>query len=611
MIEAPGSLGGRFALWLRRVALVWLDPAVTACASLALLLWTLPPTVGARPWLIALLHLTMAAITFSVLEVRRRAATRAAAEGFWRDVMAALGIWMLVDAAMAVAEGMSSSGVSASLRVIGALAWAAVWLAASRSPHRMGHWRPRLVERRLHMTGAAAVGIGAASYVVLPPAWAADIEGAARRTWLLLAILSALVIVRLLASILYTASRRWRGVYGALTAAATAAGLGHVSAVVEAPLESSLTLGGPWAAISMTLLTLCARLDQIHADDETAQSLGDPIEEGPQQLETPYLAFAIVLPLIHYGAARMGWLAEELELTRERIMILWMVALASVSVYQQRRLERWSRKTIVERSRLERSLQASRRRLQLMEERRYAEDLMHRSREVYSKAFRNSPWSVSLTTQDGGRHLECNDRYLETIGYPRSVALGTSTVELGIWAETSERERLLKLLEEDGAVRAFEMQYRRSDGELRSALISVVPVDIDGEACLLSVSRDICDLQAIERRRGLVSQLVADLPHPVWHVDLTDRVLALNQAAAAVVGSVTGEPGPSFADLDGLVDPEKWRRAARQTTERGYFSGTLRCRVQGAVRRGTAVMTLVRDYDGLPSGKLIFFAVGS
>ncbi|MEO1084316.1 MAG: PAS domain-containing protein, partial [Acidobacteriota bacterium] len=199
-----------------------------------------------------------------------------------------------------------------------------------------------------------------------------------------------------------------------------------------------------------------------------------------------------------------------------------------------------------------------------------------------------------------------NDRYLETIGYSRAQVIGTSTVHLGLWAETSARDRMLELLARDGSVRGFEMQFRRSDGELRPALLSIVPVEIDGEACVLSVSRDVADLQAAERRRARVGRLVGGLPHPVWHLDLTDRVLSMNAAAADVVGAVDGDPGPVLTELRGLVDPEAWRRATRRATERGYFEGSLRYRLNGVERRGEATMTLVRDYYGLPSGKLIF-----
>ncbi|MEM8995654.1 MAG: PAS domain S-box protein [Acidobacteriota bacterium] len=601
----PPSRGRLWAYRLRRVAEPWLDPAVTACASLALLLWTLPP-VGPRPWILAALHVAMAAITFSVLESRRRAAVREPVEGFWRDIMAALGLWMLVDASMAAAEGAAYLGAGAFLRIFGVLAWVAIWLAAARNPHRRGHWRPRRVERRLHVAGAAAVTLGATSYVVLPQVWAGGFEGAARQTWLLLAVFALMVVMRLGVAVAKADSARWRGVYRSLMAATVMAGVGHVFAVMEPMPEASVTLGGPWAALAMTFLTLCGRLDQLHGDDETAQALGDPVEEGPQQLETPYLAFAIALPLIHYGASRMGWLIEGLDPARERVMIVWAMSLASVSVYQQRRLERWTRKTLDERSRLGRSLQASRRRLQLAEERQQMEDVMRRSREVYGKAFRDSYWSVALTTRDGGRHLECNDRYLETIGYSRDRVLGSTTLDLGLWADTAARDRMLELLARDGYVRGFEMHFRRGDGELRPALLSIVPVEIDGEACLLSVSRDVADLHAAEHRRARVDRLVSGLPHPVWHLDLTDRVLSMNDAAVDIVGAVDGDPGPVLTELEGLVDPGAWRRATRRATERGSFEGPLRYRRDGVELHADAVMTLVRDYYGLPSGKLIF-----
>lgn len=600
------AIPGRLERWLEPLR----DPALGACALLAsaLLLLAQLPSLPFGVWLSSLCHLALVWLVLTVLGRRRAVAPRSGEKGFWTDLIWAVAIWMSADVLLVVAEASELSELAVATRSAGAAAWLAVWLASAQNPHRRGYWRPRKVERRLHVVGAAVVALGSMAYVVWPT-FSAGIEQSKGATWLALLIFAVLVSSRLVFLFFEARDDRWRGVYGALATAAALVTWSHAEALLGPEPVSSAVLGGPWSALALTLLVVAARLDQMHSDDETGATLGDPIEEGPQQLEAPYLALAVAAPLAHYAAYRSGLLDPALEPQRERLMLLWAVALAMVSVYQQRRLEKWARRTLDERSRLERSLQTSRRRLQMMEEKENAEDAMQRTKQIYTKAFRDSPWAVVLTSEQDGRHLQCNDRYLETIGYPRHEVIGRTTLELGIWVDAEERGVMVEELARTGAVRAFEFTFRRRDGEQRPALFSAEHVEIDGRACLLSVSRDLGDIRLAERRERLLAAILDSLPCALFRLDLDDRVQAVNPAAERLAGPGADQRGRPLVDVLGaaVVGPGPlagpWRRALRAAVENGWFTGQLPIDAGAAA---PAVVTLARDPYGSPTGKLLF-----
>ena len=588
----------RFGRWL---APLW-DRTLAICTLLtaALLIGPWLPFSGhvAMTWLSGALHLALVVMVFTVLNRRRTVAPRSAERGFWLDLIWAAAIWMTADLLLVVAEMAQLPELSVITRLGGGLAWLAVWLAATRTPHRLGHWRPRQVERTLHVAGAVVVVLGSMVYLV-GPTFLDGLEAALLATWLLLSVIAVLVLSRLVFLTFEARDDRWRGVYGVLAFAAALIAWSHISARLGPEPPASAVLGGPWAAITLTLLVVCARLDQMHHDEETGTSIGDPIEEGPQRLEVPYLALAIAVPLTHYVGSRTGLFDPAFEALREQIMIFWSPTLAMVSVYQQRRLELWAAKTLDERGRLERSLQASRRRLQIMEEREQAEDAIESTKMVYTKAFSDNSWAVVLTSKEDGRHLECNDQYLDIIGFRREEVIGRTTIELGIWGDSEMREHMLEELAATGAVRSFEFLFRRRDGELRPALFSAETVEIDGETCLLSVSRDLSEERLLRGREETLAAILDELPHALWRLDLHDRVVAANPAAERVAGPISEQRGrPLF---DGLAQEAAVRRLTQAAVQRGWCEDELSLAGQPRI----VLVTLVRDPYGLPNGKLV------
>ncbi|MEG4024120.1 PAS domain S-box protein [Microcoleus sp. S13C4] len=121
-----------------------------------------------------------------------------------------------------------------------------------------------------------------------------------------------------------------------------------------------------------------------------------------------------------------------------------------------------------------------------------------KAKEKFSKAFRLSPNAITLTRISDGRHIEANESFCRMMGYSHEEIIGKTAVQLNFWASLGERDRMIQMLKNKTALHNYELRFRNKNGTERTALLSIETIDIDGEACFLSISSDITDRQKAE-----------------------------------------------------------------------------------------------------------------
>ena len=131
-------------------------------------------------------------------------------------------------------------------------------------------------------------------------------------------------------------------------------------------------------------------------------------------------------------------------------------------------------------------------------ERKKVEEELKLSEERMSKAFRSVPDSIVISRLEDGKYIDVNDSFVRFSGYSRDELMTNTALNIGIWVESSERVKALSLLEKKGRVENFELEFRRKSGETGSALLTIEPITINGEACILSVTTDITERKRAE-----------------------------------------------------------------------------------------------------------------
>ena len=130
-------------------------------------------------------------------------------------------------------------------------------------------------------------------------------------------------------------------------------------------------------------------------------------------------------------------------------------------------------------------------------ERILAENALRESEDKFSKAFYLSPHSISITSLKTGGLLDVNKGFENTFGYQKEEVIGKTTYELGIWKKPSDRQKMIKIIENDGYIKNYEAVGKKKSGEQFIGDISAEMIEINDEKCLLVIVHDITSQKKI------------------------------------------------------------------------------------------------------------------
>jgi len=141
-------------------------------------------------------------------------------------------------------------------------------------------------------------------------------------------------------------------------------------------------------------------------------------------------------------------------------------------------------------------------------ERIQMEEALRKSEEKFASAFHQSPLAITLTSLNDNRIIEVNQSFKETTGYGREDVIGKTLIDVGLWEDPDQRQKLVEELKTTGHFRGAEIIFRTRSGARREALVSGVVIEVDGEPCWLGVFVDITDRkQAVEALRDSEERL--------------------------------------------------------------------------------------------------------
>jgi PAS domain S-box-containing protein len=201
-----------------------------------------------------------------------------------------------------------------------------------------------------------------------------------------------------------------------------------------------------------------------------------------------------------------------------------------------------------------------------------AEIGLRESEHRFSTAFYANPTSMAIARFADRRLIYVNDQYLALFGHSRSEAIGKTSVDLGVWAEPADGERLWRELQQRGRVHGVEVNARTKSGETLVVLVWLERIQILGEECVLAIACDITDRkrgeQALEENERRVRTVVDTLPIGVTVTDREGNIVLTNPAARRIWTDMI-ESGPEryarskgwWHDTGQPVEPDDWPSA--------------------------------------------------
>ncbi len=132
-------------------------------------------------------------------------------------------------------------------------------------------------------------------------------------------------------------------------------------------------------------------------------------------------------------------------------------------------------------------------------ERRQAEEALRASNRKFSVAFQSSPNAIVISDVEEGRIKDVNDSFVQLSGYTREEAIGNTSLSLGLWKGTGERQKIIQALQKEGPLRDFEVTFCRKSGELGMGLLSAAIIELEGESYMLGTLIDITERKQVEK----------------------------------------------------------------------------------------------------------------
>lgn len=131
-------------------------------------------------------------------------------------------------------------------------------------------------------------------------------------------------------------------------------------------------------------------------------------------------------------------------------------------------------------------------------QRKSADSALRASEERFYKSFQTSPDSISIIRLADNIILDVNEGFVKKFAYNREEIVGKTSDECNLWAYPEEYLRLTRDLLQQEETQGVEATLRAKDGASFIGQISARMIELNGDACMLIITRDITDRKRAE-----------------------------------------------------------------------------------------------------------------
>lgn len=174
----------------------------------------------------------------------------------------------------------------------------------------------------------------------------------------------------------------------------------------------------------------------------------------------------------------------------------------------------------------------------ITERKKIAEDL-RKSEERFANIFNVSPAAITITRKADGTYLNVNQSFLKIFGFNSEEVIGYRSSELNVIREEARNEIIKELIGTSGVVNA-ELIAHTKTGRKINLLFSSIPMNIDGEDCLVTTMIDITERKLAEedlKKAALLLQSSIESPKDmiILSIDKNYNYLYFNECHKAAM----------------------------------------------------------------------------
>lgn len=243
-------------------------------------------------------------------------------------------------------------------------------------------------------------------------------------------------------------------------------------------------------------------------------------------------------------------------------------------------------------------------------DRKIAEEAVKETEQMFSKAFRNSPNAMLITSAEDGKIVDANDVFLQDTGFTRDEVIGRTTKDLKLFYFRNERDEIIKEVKEKGSVQNKSMLFVTKHGKNVDGLLSASLINLRGKPYFLSTIVNLTEIKKaadlLKKSEEKFRRLHESITDAVVMTDMEGRVVECNNSYSEMLGYSEEElKNMNYIDLT----PEKWHDTEKKIIDNSITSGGKSevyqkeyIRKDGTVFPIELRTYIIRDDDGNPSG---------
>ncbi len=174
------------------------------------------------------------------------------------------------------------------------------------------------------------------------------------------------------------------------------------------------------------------------------------------------------------------------------------------------------------------------------------EQMLHASREDFRNLFEHIATGVFISSKEG-KFLNVNKALLDMLGYESEEQFLKIDLPRDLYVRPEDRTRLKEMMERDGRVIDYEVQFKRRDGSTIPILLTA-HARYDGQGNIVGyegLNVDLTQRKLMEKELreayDFMNKIVQSSPNSITATDMKGNILIWNQAAEETLGYKASE----------------------------------------------------------------------
>ena len=174
-------------------------------------------------------------------------------------------------------------------------------------------------------------------------------------------------------------------------------------------------------------------------------------------------------------------------------------------------------------------------------ERKRFEERLKVSEKRYRELFEQVGEGLFISNPEG-KFIDCNQTLVDMLGYENKEELLQIDITTGLYANPEERRVFQELMEQEGFVREWEVEFKKKDGGTITVLLTAHVIrDSEGKVVgYEGINIDITQRKQLERElretNDFMRMLIESSPYAIIATDIKGNIIAFNRAAEELSG---------------------------------------------------------------------------